>query len=219
MAQLALKVNKRLVLGKEVRFLRRKGITPLHLFGHGVESLALQSDTANVEKSLRLAGETRLISLTVDNERRPRPVLVKGVERDAVSGKLLHVDLYQVAMGEKVTVDVPIVLVGDARALLIKGSTVMQQLDSVTVECLPDRIPESVKLDVTALAEPGQTMRIKDIAVDADVTVVNDAAQIVAVVVARPEEQARPVEKAVAEEPKATPSEAGPAGEGKEASQ
>src|SRR5512139_423021 len=152
MAQLILKAKKRLVVGKEVRFLRRQNITPLHLFGHGVESLALQSDTANVERSLRLAGETKLISLTVDSERKPRPVLVKGVDRDAVSGKLLHVDLYQVEMSEKVTVDVPIVLVGDARALLVKGSTLMQQLDSLTVESLPGRIPENVKLDVTSLA-------------------------------------------------------------------
>ncbi len=205
MAQLVLKAKRRTVLGKGVKTLRRQNITPLHLFGHGVESLALQSDTASVEKSLRQAGETKLVSLTVENERRPRPVLVRRIERDTMSGKLLHVDLYQVEMSEKVTVEVPIVLVGDARNLLVKGSTLMQQLDSLTVESLPDKIPDNIRIDIASLAEPGQALRVKDIKLDAGIDVTNDAEQIVAVVVARPEE--KPVQRVAPAEEAAAPPE------------
>ncbi len=205
MAQLVLKAKRRTVLGKGVKTLRRQNITPLHLFGHGVESLALQSDTASVEKSLRQAGETKLVSLTVENERRPRPVLVRRIERDTMSGKLLHVDLYQVEMSEKVTVEVPIVLVGDARNLLVKGSTLMQQLDSLTVESLPDKIPDNIRIDIASLAEPGQALRVKDIKLDAGIDVTNDAEQIVAVVVARPEE--KPAQRVAPAEEAAAPAE------------
>jgi large subunit ribosomal protein L25 len=189
MAQLSLKVNSRETTGKGVKTLRLREITPLHLFGHGVKSLALQSDTGEVEKSLMLAGETRLIYLTVDKERTVRPVLVREIQRDRISSKLLHVDLYQVKMDEKVEVEVPIVLVGEAPAIDVKGNTVLQELDSLTVECLPDKIPTNLKLDISSLTEAGQVRRVRDIKVESDIVVTTNPEQVVAAVVARPEEK------------------------------
>jgi large subunit ribosomal protein L25 len=184
--------------------LRRQGIVPLHLIGHGLESLALQCETTSVEKSLALAGETRLIYLTVDKERQARPVLVREVQRDALSRKLLHVDMYQVRMGEKVEAEVPIVLIGEAPALLSKDNSLLQELDSVTVESLPDRIPSNLKVDVSSLAEAGQVKRVRDIKPEADVTIKTNAEQIVATIVARREEKV---------EEKPVPAEAAPAPE------
>jgi large subunit ribosomal protein L25 len=207
MAQLSLKADSRATTGKGVAALRLKGITPLHLFGHDVKSLALQSDTTGVEKSLALAGETRLIYLTVDKERTARPVLAREIQRDRISGKLLHVDLYQVKMGEKVQVEVPIVLVGKAPALDVKGNTLLEELDSLTVECLPDRIPAHLNLDISSLAEAGQAVRVRDIKVEPGIVVTSNPDQIVAAVVAHAQEKVE--EKAAAEAP-VTPSEAEP---------
>ncbi|MFC1862238.1 50S ribosomal protein L25, partial [Chloroflexota bacterium] len=72
MDQIELEAAKREILGKKVRFLRRQGITPVHLFGHGIESLALQCDTAKLHRVLVGAGKTRLISIKVGNEKEPR---------------------------------------------------------------------------------------------------------------------------------------------------
>ena len=215
MAQLELKANTREVTGKKVRFLRRQNLTPLHLFGSGVESLALQSETALVEKSVSVAGETRLISLTVDKERKARPVLVRGVQRDPITRRLLHVDFYQVNMAEKVNVDVPIVLVGEPVALGVKGNSVLQELDSLSIESLPDRIPSNIRVDITDLAEAGQAKRVRDIDLDPSITVHTDGDQIVALIVARPEE--KEVEKAPAAEAAPAAAEE-PAKEGKEES-
>ena len=214
MAQLELKASSRKVFGKKVRFLRRDSITPLHLFGSGIESLALQSDTAEVEKTLSLAGETQLIALTVGKERNTRPVLVRGVQRNPLKGSLLHVDLYQVRMDERVSVDVPIVLVGQAAALEEKGNSLLQELDSLSIESLPDRIPANIRVDVTDLAEPGQAKRVKDVRVDPGVIVISDPDQIVAIIVSRPEEKA--VEEAPAAEEGEAPAEAGTSEESKE---
>jgi large subunit ribosomal protein L25 len=205
MAKLSLKANSREITGKRVAALRLRGITPLHLFGHGLKSLALQSETAELEKSLNQAGETRLISLTVDKERTARPVLAREIQRDRISGKLLHVDLYQVKMDEKVVVEVPIVLVGEAPALGIKGSSVLQELDSLTVESLPDKIPANLKLDISSLTEAGQVKRVRDIKVEPGIVVTsNPDLVVVAVVVARAEEK---VEEVAATEVAVTPSE------------
>jgi large subunit ribosomal protein L25 len=213
MVQLSLEVKSRDVLGKGVKSLRRQGIVPLHLIGHGLESLALQCEVAMVEKSLASAGETRLIYLTVDKERKPRPVLVREVQRDSLSRKLLHVDLYQVRMDEKVEVEVPIVLVGEAPALQVKDNSLLQELDSVSIESLPGRIPSSLKVDVSSLAEAGQVKRVQDIVVEPDIVITTNADQIVVAIVARPEEKA--VETPAAVEAAPVP-EKEPAGEAKE---
>jgi len=154
-----------------------------------VESLALQAETAKVEKSLAQAGETRVISLTVSGERKARSVLVRGIQRDPISRALLHVDFYQVKMGERIEAEVPIVLVGEASALQSRGATVLQELNALTVECLPDSIPSSLAVDISSLAGAGQVKRVKDITVGPNVTVVTDPEQVVAIVISRLEEK------------------------------
>ena len=202
MEQIELKTNSRDILGKRVRFLRRQGITPVHLIGHGLQSLTLQCETAKLQRSLTLVGETRLISLRVNDERRARPVLVREIQRDPLTGKLLHVDFYQVKMEEKVQVEVPIVLVGEAPALKVKGNALLQELNTLTVECLPAKIPSNLELNIDSLTEPGRAMRVKDIAVDSDITVLIDPEQMVVTVTA-----ARPEEIEVPEEAVVTPPE------------
>ena len=133
------------ILGKKVRFLRRQGITPAHLFGHNVESVALQCDTTQLKRVLAQTGRTRLISLKVDETKKPRNVVIREVQREPRTSELLHVDFYQVSMAEKIRVEVPIVPIGEAPALKLKESFLMQELNSLTVECLPDEIPDMAK--------------------------------------------------------------------------
>jgi len=174
MDQIELKVNKRETLGKKVRFLRRQGITPVHVFGHGIESMSLQCDTVNLRHVLAEAGQTRLINLKVDAGRRPRTVVVRVVQSEPRTGELLHVDFYQVQMAEQVKVEVPVVLIGEAPALKLKENMLVQELNNLTVECLPAAIPDSVDLDLTSLTENEQAIRVKDIELGEGVTVLND---------------------------------------------
>ena len=203
MDQLNLKANNREVSGKGVRFLRRQGITPLHLFGHGVESLALQAETTTVEKSISQAGETRLIYLTVDKERKARPVLVREIQRDPLSRRLIHVDFYQVKMDEKVEVEVPIILVGKAPALDVKGNVIQQELESLTVEAFPDKIPTHISVDVSSLAEVGHLIRVSDIKVESGIDISTHADRVIVTVVAHAEEKVE--EKAPVKEVVVTP--------------
>ena len=202
MDQIELKANERDILGKKVKFLRRQEITPVHLFGHGLKSLALQCDTVNLEQSLTSVGETRLISLKVNDEKKARPVLVREVQRDTLTGKLLHVDFYQVKMQEKVQVEIPIVLVGEAPALETKGNMLLHELNTLTIECLPAKIPGNLELNIDSLTEPGRAIRVKDITVDPDITVIADPEKVVVTVTA-----ARVEEVAVPEEAVVTPPE------------
>ena len=202
MERLELQATTREILGKKVRFLRRRGITPVHLFGPDVESMALQCDTAQLQRVLAQAGKTKLVGLWLDEAKKLRSVLVRELQRDARTGDLLHVDFYQVRMAEAVRVDVPIVLVGEAPALRFKENMVAQELSSLTIECLPDEIPPHIELDLSPLTEAEQAIRVQDIELDEGVTVLNDPEHIVAKITARPAEK---VEEVVVEEEVAAP--------------
>ncbi len=200
MEQIELQVTTREILGKKVRFLRRQGIIPIHLFGHDVESAALQCDAAQLQRVLAQVGKTRLISLKLDKAKKPRNVMVREIQKDPLTGELLHIDFYQVRMAEKIKVEVPIVLVGEAPALKSKENMLLHELNSLTIECLPDQIPPSVELDLSSLIEVAQTIQVKDIRLGERITVLNDPEQMVAKITSRPVERVEEVVEVVAEE-------------------
>lgn len=183
MNQLELELQKREVLGKKTRFLRRQGVTPLHVYGHGTPSMSLQGATNVVERVLAQAGTATLISLKVGKEKRPRSVVVQEVQRDPLTRKLLHVDLHQVKMREKMRTEMPVQIVGEAPALEKENAELAQELNSLTVECLPAKMPHSVEVDVSSLTDVDQAIRVKDVTLDRGVTVINDPELVIARVV------------------------------------
>jgi large subunit ribosomal protein L25 len=167
------------VLGKKNRFLRRRGITPAHLFGHSLESLALQCDTGELRKIVSHAGTTRLVSLKVAGEKEPKSVFVREIQTDPLGKYLLHVDFYQVMKGEKMTMDVPIVLVGEAPAMKGKGRMISRGITMLSIECLPEKVPPQIEVDISGLLELEQAIKVKDIILDPDITVHVDPEQLV----------------------------------------
>lgn len=180
MSPLELQAITREVRGKKVRFLRRKGIVPLHIFGHNVESVALQCEAAQLQQVLPQAGKTGIISLRLDGETEPRSVMVREIQRDILTGELLHVDFYQVSMAEQIKAQVPIVLVGQAPALRIKENMLVQELRNLSIECLPGQIPSSIELDVGSLTEVHQEIRVKNIRLDEKICVITEPDVVIA---------------------------------------
>ena len=217
MDKIELTVTNREILGKKVKHLRRQGITPVHLFGHGIKSLALQCETGELERVLGQAGHTGLVGLKVDHEKRPRSVVIREFDRDWRKGQLLHVDFYQVRMGEKIKLEVPVALVGEAPALESKAHMLEHELETLNIECLPSKIPSSIEVGISSLAERDQAIRVKDVTVDEDVTILNDPDLVVVKISYRhvekiEEEVVEVVEEAEAIEEGEAPEE-GPSGE------
>jgi large subunit ribosomal protein L25 len=179
LSELKLKAAKRDILGKKTRFLRRQGITPTHLLGHGIKSLALQCDTAELQSIIAQGGTTRIIELNIEAEKRPRSVFIREIQRDEINGQLLHVDFYQVKMTEKITVDIPIVLVGEAPATKSKENMLEQLLTQLGVECLPEKLPPQIEVDLSPLEEAGQAIHVEDIALAPDITITTEPDQII----------------------------------------
>jgi large subunit ribosomal protein L25 len=146
-------------------------------------------------------------------------VVVREIQRHPLTGELLHVDFYQVKMTEKIKVEVPIVLVGEAPALKAKENMLSQELNILTIECLPGQAPPSVEMDVGSLAETGESLYVKDIVVGEEIAVLDDLEHLVAKISLRHVEKVEEVveevteeEEVVAEEP-AEAAEAPPSAE------
>jgi large subunit ribosomal protein L25 len=197
MERIELEAEKRDVIGKKVRFLRRTGITPVNLYGHGIESVPLQVNSKKLELMLAHISMTDLIHLRIEGAKAPKNVMVREVQKNPTSDDILHVDFYQVKMTEKIKADVPLVFTGEAPVLKRKNVSMIHLLDSLHVEALPDHLPHNIEVELSSLEEPDQAIFVKDIPLSEDITLISDPEQMVV----RAEEARRVIEvEEVAEE-------------------
>jgi large subunit ribosomal protein L25 len=174
-----LSVDPREVLGKKVKKMRREGLTPANIFGHNVESKAIQVSTEGLKHVLRSAGRNDIVYLRLEGEE-PRPTFVKDVQQNPVSDAILHVDFMQISLKDKVRLEVAIHLVGLSPAVDTLGGILVHGLDHVTVEALPTEVPSVIEVDVTGLVAIDQALHVSDLRVPEGVTILTDMEQVVA---------------------------------------
>lgn len=199
MSRPKLSAQPRTATGKAVRSLRREGILPAVVYGHGVPSRTLQLDAHEFDLLRRRTGRNALLDLTVDDGR-ATPVLVHGVQEHPVSRATLHVDLLAVRMTEELTVDVAVSYVGESAAVDRLGGVLLHIRESVQVRALPDRIPSALELDVTPLETFDDALHVSDLRVPDGVTLVTDRTETLARVQPPRVEEVTPTEAAEAEE-------------------
>jgi large subunit ribosomal protein L25 len=203
------------ITGKAVKRLRQEGRLPGVVYGHGVQSTNVSVDSHEFDQLRRQVGSNALVDLSVDGEK-PRPVLVLGVQIHPVNRRPLHVDLFVVTMTEELTVDVPLVAIGEAPAAATGGGTLLHPSETVRVRALPDHLPQRIEYAVDSLVDFDLTIRVRDLAIPDDVTLLTDGDEIIARVQAPRiiEVEEVPV---VAEGEEGEAGEAGAEGEGGEA--
>lgn len=172
-----LRLSKRDIRGKKVKFLRRQGITPANLYGPKMESIALQAETPVLERLIAKVGRNAMITLRFD--RKPRLVMIRDIQRDPLTDALLHIDLFQVEATHKVTVEIPLAFLGEAPAAKSSQAMMIQNLTSLHVEGLPTDLPRSIEVDLSVLTEIGQAIHVGEIPVDDKLEVLTDPDQVV----------------------------------------
>lgn len=214
-----LKGEERKVLGKKVRKLRKEGYLPGNVYGKGLNSYPLQVKLSDFEAVYKEAGETGLVDLTFDGK--TKPVLIKNLQVNHSTRTLLHVDFYQVNLKEKVKATIPVILIGEAKAVTDKIGLLLQTLSDVEVEALPDNLPENIEISVEHLSEIGEQITVGDLKAPTDVTILTDSGQTAAKIVEPVVEEPEPEEPAEGEagetaEGETVESEAKEGGEAKE---
>lgn len=214
MNNVELRVARRSVLGKKVKALRRGGVTPANVYGHRVESQAVEVDSLTLAHTLKRLERNAILSLRIQGERAVRPVIVREVQRDILNDKILHVDFYQVSLAEKMKADVPLILVGKAPAVEDLGGILLQGLDSIAVEALPADIPPHIEVDISTLATFDSSVHVRDLVIDPKVHVLTEGDSVISSVspprkVAEEAVAAEEEVAAEAEKEEAAPEEAG----------
>ena len=175
-----LKVSQRTVVGKKVKALRRQGIVPVHVYGSGIDPLALQVDTQALSRILPRVGTNVPLSIEIEEQDGENICFVREVQRHPVTENVIHVDFFRVDVSQTTQAEVPITIVGVAPAVRDLNGTLMQPLQSVLVEALPMNIPVSIEVDISGLDNFDKALHVSDVAVDSRVTIVTNAEEMVA---------------------------------------
>ncbi len=167
-----LKAEKRNVVGKKVKHLRKKGLLVANVFGKDKKSQALQLPIGDFRKVFKIAGGSTVIKLLIDGEKESRPVLVANTQYHPVSGDLLHVDFHQVDLKQKVTANVSIDFIGESPAKST-GAILVKVNREVEIEALPNDMPKSITVDLSVLKEIGSMITAKDLKLSSNVSLVS----------------------------------------------
>jgi len=220
MKRYKLAVEKRKVVGKKVKNLRKENILPANIYGKGVKSLSVQVPYKEFEKVYKEAGVTGIVDVEVGGE--VRPSLIHNVQQDYYKHTLLHADFFQVNLKEKVKTMVKIVAVGIPKAVSEKLGLLLQPLSEVEIEALPTDLPDKIDVNVEPLDAVNAQITVGEIKLPTGVTILTDASQVVAKIgeliskeaAAQATAEAAAAEAAKAAAPVAEAGEGAPAAEG-----
>jgi large subunit ribosomal protein L25 len=174
-----LAAESRVILGKKVAGLRRNGRLPAVVFGHGKESKPVTVDTHDFELLRRRIAGSTLVDLSIDGANAD-PILIHDVQISPITRRPLHVELFLVRMTEEITMDIPLVPVGESTAVKDLGGTLLQALEMVKVRSLPANLPERFEFSIDGLVDFDGMIHVRDLEVPRDVVLLTDGDEMIA---------------------------------------
>jgi large subunit ribosomal protein L25 len=183
MATVSLSANARDGKGKgAARSLRSQGQVPAVIYGHGRQPQPLALNARDLDKLLsHIQAESTVIEVTVGGH--TAKTLIREIQRHPIKRQILHVDFQALVAGEKVTVSIPIVLLGVPEGVRLEGGVLDQTLREIEIEVDPSNIPDHVEYDITNMVI-GDSVHISDLKVPEGVEVLDDPETSVAVLAA-----------------------------------
>lgn len=185
-----------------VKQVRARGGVPAVIYGSHDQATNLEVSRREIDALLKHAvGENILVELEIEDggKKSNRLSLIQEVQHHPLRGDILHVDFHAVSMTEEITADIVIEAFGEADGVKNFGGLLEQSMRSVSIRCLPQNLPEIIRVDVSPM-KIGDSVHVRDLPLPAGVTAVDDA-DLTVLTVAEP---------TVAEEPVAAAAPAAP---------
>jgi len=154
---------------------------PAVLYGRGVASVSLKLRRGEIDKIVHQAGESNLV--TLKHESGEVKVIIKETQRSGMTGKLLHVDFFQVNMTDKITTEIPLHFIGESKAVREMSGSLIKDIDALEVECLPSDLVDHIDVDISGLNEYHDEISVKDIVLPRGMELTHDANRIVVSVI------------------------------------
>ena len=178
MEALELNAEPREVVKRGLRGLREQGYVPAVVYGKDVDAEPLKVEARALDRVLAVAGTHQLISLKVGKQK-AKMTLARDIQRDVIRRNYLHVDFYAVKMDEKVSAQVPLVVVGESPAVRDLGGVLTQSLDQLDIECLPSDLISSIEINIDGLAEFHEGISVSDLELPDTITILSDPASTI----------------------------------------
>ncbi|HZU71097.1 MAG TPA: 50S ribosomal protein L25 [Ktedonobacteraceae bacterium] len=182
--QTELAISPREVMGKATKRLRKAGIIPANIFGHQEEPQAVQIDAIAFDQLVRGHHATGIIALRQPGDGATQTALIRHVQRDPRSGKILHIDFFRVNLNERISSKIPLHFVGEAPAVKNEGGVLLHLLDALEVECEAKDLVEYIEVDVTPLTEIDSVIHAEDVKLPENYTLLTDPKEAIAKVAA-----------------------------------
>lgn len=192
-----LAVSSRTVMGKAAKRLRQQGIIPANIYGHKKEPVAVQLDAVAFDRLRRSHSTRNVLSLRVDGSP-AQTALIRHVQIDPLTDKVLHIDFARVNLSEAITSKVPLNYIGEAPGVKIQGGLLLHLLEALEVECRVSNLVEHLDVDVSVLEAIDSTLHAKDIKLPTNYKLVTDPEEPVAKIAAPRRVEAEVPEVAVA---------------------
>lgn len=184
-----LKAQRRTVLGRQVKQLRREGWVPGVMYGHDFDSVSLQFEEHSLGRLLSHVSGSQLVSIKVAGQKDPEMALVRDIQRDVIKGTILHVDLYRVQMTERLTAEIPLMIVGESPVIRQHEGILLQGISAIEVECLPGDLVDEIAVDLSDLEEIGEGVYVRDLAIPSGIEVLTDTDEMIVRIVPLEEEE------------------------------
>jgi large subunit ribosomal protein L25 len=177
--QVTLEVERRTVMGKKVKHLRRDGIIPANVYGHQKDSLAIQINAHKMEQALKTHGATQLYKLVIAPDGKEDTVVVRHITRQPATNFIQHIDFFHVKMSEPMRARIPVRLVGEPPAVRIHDGVLIQALDYAEVEALPAELPEALELDISDMEDLNSSRAVSALKIPRKVTLITPEDEVV----------------------------------------
>ncbi|KKR89101.1 MAG: 50S ribosomal protein L25 [Candidatus Wolfebacteria bacterium GW2011_GWA1_44_24] len=193
-------VQKREIFGKKNKSLRKTGLIPAELYGHGLENLHLGVSAKEFSRLFKEAGENTVIKLKVGEKE--FNVLIHDIDKNAFTDEISHIDFYSVKMNEKIRARIPLEFVGESTAIREKGGILVKAMHEIEVEALPGDLPHNFQVDINAISDIGASVFVKDLKISKEVKVLVAPETVIATVTEMAKEEEIPAGPAGVEEVK-----------------
>ena len=179
MEKVVIQAEKRDVVGKQVKALRREGKLPAVIYGRHTEPIKIILDAHHASLALGKITSSSLVTINVNGTE--YPALVREKQRDYIKNRLLHVDFLAVSPDEKLRASVSIHFIGVSLAVKDFNAVMIHNLEQLHVECLPADLPEWIDVDISSMVKLGDGIRVRDVQVSDKVRLLDDPDTMVVV--------------------------------------
>ncbi|MFH1744716.1 MAG: 50S ribosomal protein L25, partial [bacterium] len=174
--------------------MRREGFVPAVLYGNKEESINLSVKGIDFEKVYAKTGESTLVDLCLEGQE-PIKVIIKDAQKDIIKNAFLHIDFYRVNMMEEIEVELVLNFINEAKAVKELGGSLVKNMETIAVKCLPGDLIESVNVDLSKLENFSDKIFVRDINLPETIKLIDNPNDLIVHVLEQAkEEEEKPVE-------------------------